>query len=242
MTLPAVSDLAGIIDHAVLRPELTRADLDADIEFAARARVYSVTVRPFDVAHTAGRLAGTGVRVSAAIGFPHGTSTTAVKVYESQLAVADGATEIAVLINTGMLRSGALADVESEIRAITMALPGVPVKAVLETTLINPIQVELACRAAERAGASTVVAGTGFSGSKDDPDTLRIMRAVTTSSVQVKANAGVASLDELMSLLELGVTQIGTDETRRILDELERQHAMSAPVGGVALTRGRHSY
>lgn len=110
-TLSAAA-IAGMIDHAILKPELTRTEVDAQLDVAARYRIFSVCVRPSDVAHAVARLAGTGVAVGTVIGFPHGTTSTAAKVAEARQAIADGAVELDMVLNIGRLRSGLTDDVE----------------------------------------------------------------------------------------------------------------------------------
>jgi deoxyribose-phosphate aldolase len=119
--LPTVAAVAGMIDHAILKPELTRADVDEALDTAAAHHVFSVCVRPSDVAHAVARLEGTGVHVGTVIGFPHGTTSTEAKVAESRQAVADGAVELDMVVNVGRLRSGLLDDVEADVRAVVEA-------------------------------------------------------------------------------------------------------------------------
>ncbi|OLL75081.1 Deoxyribose-phosphate aldolase [Pseudonocardia sp. Ae168_Ps1] len=213
------TEIAGMIDHAILRPELTRPDVDAQLDVAARYRIFSVCVRPSDVAHAAARLAGTGVAVGTVIGFPHGTTSTAAKVAESTQAVADGAAELDMVVNVGRLRSGLLDDVEADVRAVVGAAGGRVVKVILETALLSDDEIEAGCRAAERAGAAFVKTSTGFAGGGATAEHVALMRRTVGPQVQVKASGGVRDLDTVLAFHAAGVTRFGTSGTATILDD-----------------------
>ncbi|WP_433507785.1 deoxyribose-phosphate aldolase [Pseudonocardia halophobica] len=136
MTLDAPA-IAAMIDHAVLKPELTRAQVDADLAMAERHKVFSVCVRPSDVAHAVSALAGSGVAVGTVLGFPHGTTSTAAKVAEARQALADGAVELDMVLNIGRLRSGLLDDVEADIAAVVGTAGERVVKVILETAFLT---------------------------------------------------------------------------------------------------------
>src|SRR5512146_812922 len=155
--------LAKTIDHSLLKPELTEADVIAGCELAARYHVASVCVKPADVALAARLLKGSDVAVGTVIGFPHGNSTTAVKVCEAQDALANGAVELDMVINIGALRSGKYETVRDEIRAVVEAAKGKAlVKVILENAYLTDEQKVTACQLAEAAGADFVKTSTGF--------------------------------------------------------------------------------
>nr|WP_222132428.1 deoxyribose-phosphate aldolase [Pseudonocardia sp. C8] len=214
-----------MIDHAILKPELTRDDVDAQLDLAARYRIFSVCVRPSDVAHAAVRLAGTGVAVGTVIGFPHGTTSTAAKVAESRQAIADGAAELDMVLNVGRLRSGLLDDVEADIRAVVEAAGGRVVKVILETALLSDDEIVAGCTAAERAGAAFVKTSTGFAGGGATPGHVALMRRTVGPSVQVKASGGVRDLDTVLAFHAAGVTRFGTSGTATILDDAAAREA-----------------
>jgi len=218
-TTLTAAEIAGMIDHAILRPELTRTDVDAQLETAARHRIFSVCVRPSDVAHAVARLDGTGVAVGTVIGFPHGTTSTAAKVAESGQAIADGAAELDMVINVGRLRSGLLDDVEADIRAVVDAAGGRIVKVILETALLSDDEIVAGCVAAERAGAAFVKTSTGFAGGGATPEHIALMRRSVGPSVQVKASGGVRDLDTVLAFHAAGVTRFGTSGTATILSD-----------------------
>ncbi len=216
--------IAALIDHAILKPDLTHDEVDADLDLAARTRVFSVCVRPSDVAKAVSRLQGTGVLVGTVIGFPHGTTSTAAKVAESVTALHEGARELDMVLHIGALRSGDLATVEADIRAVVAAAAeeGVIVKVILETALLSDEQVVAGARAAERAGAAFVKTSTGFAGGGATPHHLRLMRDAVGPDVRIKASGGVRSLDTLLELRALGVDRFGTSATATILEDAER--------------------
>ncbi|WP_224392682.1 deoxyribose-phosphate aldolase [Pseudonocardia sp. ICBG1293] len=230
-TLSATA-IAGMIDHAILKPELTRAEVDAQLDVAARYGIFSVCVRPSDVAHAVARLAGTGVAVGTVIGFPHGTTSTAAKVAEVRQAIADGAAELDMVLNIGRLRSGLTDDVRDDVRAVVEAADGRVVKVILETALLSDDDVVAGCRAAEAAGAAFVKTSTGFAGGGATPEHVALMRATVGSQVQVKASGGVRDLDTVLAFHAAGVTRFGTSGTATILDD-----AAARDAGGAAAAR-----
>ena len=211
--------IAQPIDHAILKPELTRAEVDAELALVARYGVFSACVRPSDVVHASEVLAGSGVAVCAVIGFPHGTTTTQTKAAEAAEAIANGATEVDMVVNIGRLRSGLLDDVEADIRAVVQAAGDHVVKVILETAYLSDDEIVAGCEASERAGAAFVKTSTGFAGGGATVEHLRLMRKTVGDAVQVKASGGVRSLDTLLEMRELGVTRFGTSATATILDE-----------------------
>lgn len=219
--VPTVAEVAALIDHAILRPELTLAEVDAACAEAATHRVFSVCVRPNDVCHAVAALSGTGVEVGTVIGFPHGSTSTTVKVTESHQAIGDGATELDMVLQLGRLRSGLIDEVEADIAAVVGVAPSVPVKVILETALLTPAEIVAGCLAAERAGAAFVKTSTGFAGRGASEDDIRLMRQTVGSDVEVKASGGVRDLDTLLRFWDLGATRIGTSATAAILNELE---------------------
>jgi deoxyribose-phosphate aldolase len=220
-----IAQVAKMIDHSLLRPELTVDEVTAGCELAARYGVASVCVRPCDVQLAAGLLGGTGVLVGTVVGFPHGSSATGTKVAEARLAVDHGAAELDMVLNIGRLRSGDVAYVESDIAAVVQAR-GAPVKVILETAYLDEKQKVLACQAAERAGAAFVKTSTGFAPGGATNEDLTLMRAAVAPHMEVKAAGGVRTLDRLLELANLGVTRFGATATAAILDDLaERQRS-----------------
>jgi len=229
--LPTVEAIAGMIDHAILKPELTRDEVDAALDVAAESGVFSVCVRPSDVAHAVARLEGTGVLVGTVIGFPHGTTSTGAKVAESRQAIADGAAELDMVLNIGRLRSGLVDDVEADVRAVVEAAGDVLVKVILETAFLTDDEIVAGSRASERAGARFVKTSTGFAGGGATLPHLRLMRDAVSDAVEVKASGGVRGLDTILEMLDLGVTRFGTSGSATILADLAHRHATGAASG-----------
>lgn len=216
MSLTA-SEIAGMIDHAVLKPELTRAEVDAELAMAERYGLFSVCVRPSDVAYAAASL--DRVAVCTVIGFPHGTTSTAAKVAEVRQAIVDGASELDMVLHIGWLRSGMVAEVEADIAAVVAAADGLVVKVILETVFLSDDEIVAGCGAAERAGAAFVKTSTGFAGGGATAPHIALMRASVGSSVQVKASGGVRDLATLQELYDLGATRFGTSGSAALVDE-----------------------
>lgn len=218
-TLPSLADVRGRIDHAILKPEFTRVEVDEQLDMAAEHEIFSVCVRPSDIAHAVSRLEGR-VAVGTVIGFPHGTTSTASKVAESRQALTDGATELDMVLNIGWLRSGMLDEVAADIASVVDVSGDRVVKVIFETSVIDEQQIVAACRAAEAAGADFVKTSTGFAGGGATVEHVRLMRATIGPSLQVKASGGVRGLDALLELTEAGATRFGTSATATILAEL----------------------
>ena len=235
---PTVAEIAALIDHAILKPETTRAALAADLDLAERWRIFSVCVRPSDVGRSVARLRGTGVLTGTVVGFPHGTTSTAAKVAESLRALDDGAAELDMVLHIGALVGGEVDEVEADIRAVVEETgSAVPVKVILETAFLTDEQIVDGCRAAERAGAAFVKTSTGFAGGGATLHHLELMRATVSPAVRIKASGGVRSLATLLEMRALGVDRFGTSATDTILSDVERLRA-----GGAGETVDAASY
>ena len=226
-------DLAATLDHAILKPELTRTAVDAELDIAAEWRVFSVCVRPSDIPYAVERLAGTGVAVGTVIGFPHGTTSTAAKVAETKQALADGATEFDMVVNIGALRSGFDDTVVEDIRAVVDAAAGHVTKVILETSYLDDEQIARGSRLTEAGGANFVKTSTGFAGGGATVAHVQLMRASVGPDMQVKASGGVRSLADALAMLDAGATRLGTSGSATILGELRRIDAGGEATGAV---------
>jgi deoxyribose-phosphate aldolase len=212
--------VAKMIDHSLLRPELTLTDIEKGCDLAARYLVASVCVRPADVVLAARLLEGSEVEVGTVIGFPHGSHTTATKVFESEQALADGATELDMVINIGWLRSGEDRRVEADIRAVVEAAAGKAlIKVILENAYLNDDEKVRGSKLTEAAGADFVKTSTGFAPTGATLDDLKLMRASVSQAVQVKAAGGVRTLDGLLEVMSIGVSRVGATRTAEMLDD-----------------------
>jgi deoxyribose-phosphate aldolase len=238
-------ELAKMIDHSLLHPTLTDRELREGCEVAARYGVASVCIKPYAVKEAAERLRGTGVKVGAVVGFPHGSSAPEVKRYETEVACRDGATEIDVVINVGKALSGDLDYVEGEIRTVVDEAHrhGALVKVILENDFLPTDEIKVAlCQLSERAGADFVKTSTGYGFVKGadgrysyegaTEHDLALMRAHTSPRVQVKAAGGVRDLDALMRVRDLGTTRCGATATAAMLDDYRRRAAEEAATAG----------
>ena len=233
--MPTITEraLAATIDHAILKPELTRTDVDAELDIAAEWKVFSVCVRPSDIPHAVERLAGSGVAVGTVIGFPHGTTSTAAKVAEVRQALADGASEFDMVINIGALRSGFDDAVAADIAAVVEAASGRVTKVILETALLDDEQIARGSRLTERGGADFVKTSTGFAGGGATAEHVRLMRDNVGEGVQVKASGGVRSYADALAMLDAGATRLGTSGGAVILGEARRVDAGEESTGAV---------
>jgi deoxyribose-phosphate aldolase len=218
--------IAKTIDHSLLRPELTDAELITGCALAHEYHVASVCIKPSGVPLAARALRDSDVEVGTVVGFPHGSATTRVKVYEAQQALADGATELDMVINIGWLRSGEDQRVEDDIRAVVAAAQGAAlVKVILENAYLTDEEKVRGCHLVEAAGADFVKTSTGFAPSGATLDDLRLMRASVSPHIQVKAAGGVRTLDALLEVLNTGTTRVGATATASILDDLRRRQS-----------------
>lgn len=234
-------DVAKAIDHSLLRPELDDRFVEDGCRLAAEYDVASVCVRPADVPRAVGFLAGTDVAVGTVVGFPHGSHTTATKVFEARRALEDGATELDMVINIGALRSGRDADVRADIAAVVEVAHAARaiVKVILENCYLTDDEKVRACRLAEAARADFVKTSTGFAPGGATHADLVLMRRTVSPQVGVKAAGGIRTLDALLAVLELGVTRVGATATKAILDDfLARARGEAPAVAGVAPAAG----
>jgi len=224
--------IAKAIDHSLLRPELDDAFVEAGCRLAAEYDVASVCVRPVDVRRAKAILDGTDVKVGTVIGFPHGSSTTATKVYEAQRALDDGATELDMVIDIGALKSGRDEDVRRDIAAVVAVghAGGAIVKVILENAYLTDDEKVRGSRLTEAAGADFVKTSTGFAPSGATHEDLALMRRTVSPHVQVKAAGGVRTLDALIDVMNLGVTRVGATATKVIIDDFRARKSGAAPV------------
>jgi len=225
MSPRTVADVARHLDHAVLKPELTAADLARHAAMCVSRGVGCLCVRSCDVAAATQLVASSPVAVAAVIGFPHGAQRAEVKALEARLAIADGARELDMVLNVGAFLSGREAGVRDDIAAVVAeARPhDVVVKVILETCYLPVERIAAACRLAEEAGADFVKTSTGF-GVKSSgptgatPEAVRIMLDAVGGRLQVKASGGIRSWDEAVRYLDMGCTRLGVGDAAAILD------------------------
>jgi deoxyribose-phosphate aldolase len=213
--------LAGKIDHTLLKPEATEAEIRTLCDEARKHGFYSVCVNPANVVLSAQQLAGSDVKVCTVVGFPLGATTSEVKAFETRDAIGNGAQEIDMVINVGALKSGRMDRVESDIRAVVEAAAGVPVKVILETCLLTDDEKVAACKASKSAGAAFVKTSTGFSKGGATVADIRLMRQTVGPEMGVKASGGVRDHATAIAMVEAGATRLGASASVAIVTGAE---------------------
>lgn len=211
--------IAKTIDHSLLKPEMTRDEVRQGCEIAKKYDVASVCCKPSDVAFCAEILKGTDVEIGTVVGFPHGSSATATKVFETKAAIADGATEIDMVLNIGLLKSGLYEEVKSDIKAVVDAAGGKMVKVILENAYLTDDEKVTACKLCEAAGAHYVKTSSGYAPTGATVADVKLMRASVSPKVKVKSAGGVRTLDALIEMLDAGIERSGATTTSTMLDE-----------------------
>lgn len=213
--------IAKTIDHSLLNPSLTAAALEEGCLLAIRYNVASVCIVPYYLARCSALLAGSTVRASTTIGFPHGGHATAVKLAEVHQALIDGGEELDAVINISKARSGDWPYVQDELAALAAATHagGAKIKVIFENAYLDDAAKIRLCEICAEIGADWVKTSTGYAPSGATLADLELMRRHSPSNVQVKAAGGVRDLDTLLAMRDLGVSRVGTSNTQPILEE-----------------------
>ncbi|MEN9706556.1 MAG: deoxyribose-phosphate aldolase [Actinomycetota bacterium] len=212
--------IAGFIDHTVLKPAASAEDIRAAVAVALEAQVAAVCFRPSDMVLAKELLGDSSVGLATVVGFPHGTNESYVKAFETSLAVSQGANEIDMVIHYGHLIEGRDDLVLADIQAVVEAADGALVKVILETSELSDEQIIRACELSRDAGAGYVKTSTGFASGGATVHTVSLM-ARTVPGLGVKASGGVRTLDQLIDMVEAGATRVGASGTLAILEEFD---------------------
>ncbi len=225
-----------MIDHSILNPVLTDSDLIRECAVAKKYDVASVCVKPYAVSLAVKELKDTDVKVGCVIGFPHGNSSTGVKIYEAEQACNDGAVEIDMVVNIGKVLGGDWSYVEKEIKAVTSICHEnkAIIKVIFETDYITRTEDKIKlCDICTKAGADFVKTSTGYGFVKKvngdynytgaTVDDIKLMREHSGKNVGVKCAGGVRSLDDLLKMREAGASRSGATATETMLAEAERR-------------------
>jgi deoxyribose-phosphate aldolase len=218
-------EIAKMIDHSLLNPVLTDAEMEAGCLLARRYEVASACVKPYWLKRCVELLAGSGVAPSTVIGFPHGGHTTAAKLVETEQALADGGVELDMVINIGKALGEDWEFVSREIQAIVKLTHsgGGIAKVIFENCYLgDPHKIRL-CRICAEAGADFVKTSTGYAGGGATLDDLKLMRRHSPPEVRVKAAGGIRSLDALLEVRAWGVARCGATRTAQMLDECRKR-------------------
>ncbi|KAI4861360.1 deoxyribose-phosphate aldolase [Hypoxylon rubiginosum] len=227
----SLSQIAKMLDHSLLHPTMTDREILAGLQMAKKYRVAAACVKPYSVPVAKDVLDGSGVLICAVIGFPHGNSTSEIKLLEAEEAVKAGANEIDMVVNVGKVLGGDWEYVTNEIRAINDAVVkrGAALKVIFETDFLEDEHIARLCRICTALPVAFVKTSTGF-GFVKQPNGLyackgatvphlQLMKANIGPNVQIKAAGGIRTLDEVMVAMTLGVTRIGTSSTAAIMEE-----------------------
>ena len=207
------------IDHTLLKPTATQAQIRSLCEEARTHGFCSVCVNPYWVAFAKHALSGSDVKVCSVIGFPLGATPSCVKAFEAKQAIQDGADELDMVINMGALKSGDLETVLADIRAVRNACQGHTLKVIIETSQLTDDEKRQACQLASQAGADFVKTSTGFNGGGATPSDVTLMRNAIPATMSVKASGGIRTRADLDAMLRAGAARIGTSGGVQILEE-----------------------
>jgi len=235
--IPEDPSVAGMIDHTLLKPDAT-PDQIAQLCYEARKYEFaSVCVNPTHVKMCADLLRGSPVKVCTVIGFPLGASSTEVKVFETETALRDGATEIDMVLNIGALKAKDYELVAKDINGVVRMAhaAGAIVKVIIETALLTDQEKEIASLLSKEAGADYVKTSTGFSGGGATAEDIALMRSAVGPEMGIKASGGVSSFEDAQKMVFAGATRIGASAGVKIVQgESQSTSAVGVPVAAAA--------
>ncbi len=224
MKLP--KPLNKYFDHTLLKPEATNEQIDALCAEAREYDFYSVCVNTCYVSRCYDALKDTDVKVAAVVGFPLGACTTQSKVFETQEAFMDGASEVDMVLNVGKFRSGDNDYVRDDIRSVVEAAKafGGIVKVILETCLLSESEIVEACKLSMEAGADFVKTSTGFNSGGATVEDVALMRQTVGDHISVKASGGIRDYEQCMKMIEAGADRIGASASVKIMEVYNNEH------------------
>jgi deoxyribose-phosphate aldolase len=211
--------LAGMIDHSLLKPQSTRTELKKLCTEAIQYEFKTICINPIHVADAVTFLKGSRVLVCSVVGFPFGTHSAGVNATETTEVIKLGAREIDMVIRLGALKEGRNHEVVEDIRAVVEAASGFPVKVILETCYLTEEEKTRGCKLAVEAGASFVKTSTGFGADGATVKDVNLMRKVVGEDVGVKAAGGIRTLSDALKMIEAGANRLGTSGSVTIIQE-----------------------
>jgi deoxyribose-phosphate aldolase len=230
MQSPSYGQIAKMIDHSLLKPTMTVDELEAGCQLAIEYQVASVCIMPYYLARASDILQGSGVLPTTTIGFPHGVQSSRVKQLEAEQALQDGARELDMVVNISQVLSGDYERVRTDILAVLQPTHarGQKLKVIFENCYLTDAQKVRLCEICGELAVDWVKTSTGFGSSGATIDDLILMRKHSPAHVQVKAAGGVADLDMLLKVREVGATRSGCSKTAEVLGELRRRLGLGA--------------
>jgi deoxyribose-phosphate aldolase len=225
-------DVALMVDHSLLRPQLTLPEVEAGLDLAMRYQVAAATMRPCDIDLAVSTLAGTAVKPGSVVGFPHGSQTTETKLFETRDLIDRGSREIDMVIAISRLLSRDLDYVQKELDSMAELCRenGALLKVIFENAYLTDEFKILACQCCGKANVDFVKTSTGFAPTGYTVADLKLMRQHTPAHIAVKAASGLKTLDQVLEVRALGVTRVGLTSTAAVLDEWRARIAVGATV------------
>lgn len=211
------------IDHTILKPTATLDDIEKLCKEAIKYNFYAVCVNSCYVNLTQELLKNSSVKTASAIGFPLGATTTKSKVFEATDSIRLGALEIDMVLNIGLLKSGAFKLVENEIAEIKKSIGNNYLKVIFENCYLTDNEKVIACKISENAGADFIKTSTGFGTGGASLEDIKLMKEAISDSVKVKASGGIRDLNTVLEYINLGVSRIGTSSGVTIMNQLSNQ-------------------
>jgi len=231
----SLDDLSKMIDHSLLHPTMTDSDVLAGLQISNKYNVATACIKPYHILFAKKHLAGTDVLVCPVIGFPHGNSTTEVKVFEARRAVYEGGREVDMVVNIGRVKSGKWEYVENEISKVNEVVVegGAILKVIFENDYLSEAEIIKLCEICSEVGVAYVKTSTGYGFVKQDNGDynykgatiphLELMKKHISGDVKIKAAGGVRTLDDLLRVRAIGVSRVGATATVAILEEAVRR-------------------
>jgi len=213
------SHLAQVIDHTLVRPDATLDDLGKACEDAKKYGFACVVVNSCHVVRAREFLANTLVKVCCVVGFPHGANTTTVKIVEAMEAMKNGASELDIVLNLGMVKSGRWDVVEIDVKNVIAMTPQKVHKVIIETGMLTPAELERACQIAVRANAEFIKTSTGYGPRGASVEDIRLIRQAIGATCRIKASGGIKDLAAVTAMIEAGAERIGTSAGPAIMEE-----------------------
>lgn len=223
-----VSGIAKLLDHSLLAPVAKEEDFRKAVQIARLYQTATVCLVPYFVAEAARMLEGTGVGVCSVVGFPHGMTSAPMKAKEAELLLQDGASELDMVVNISLVKSGDFLSVREELRWLrdVTSSAGAKIKLIFETCYLDQFEKEMLCDLASEYSFDWVKTSSGFGSAGATLDDVRLMRARAEPHVQVKASGGIRTLDEVLAYRAAGATRIGTSGTIQILREAREREGL----------------